>query len=232
MTRTAKRHSISNEIFDHFFTNTFTSEERWDYIEEFFLGATNEELFEQFPEYDDRNHVDIIKYIVDNVKHVEHKKVDTRSGGSLGSFPPREGKQYFKENLLTIDDRTMKIEKWINADPVSFDIARRKFKLKLNKDMYEILMSKLRVHHREYYKDAMGLNLPIVFKGYEGKVPALIPYSNDPVGFYKWWKKAENAEMVTLSKTEIIKLLVKVYQMEPGALLQKHKRMIISLSRS
>ena len=232
LTRTAKRHSISNEIFDHFFTNTFTSKERWDYIEEFFLGATNEELFEQFPEYDDRNHVDIIKYIVDNVKHVEHKKVDTRNGGSLGSFPPREGKQYFKENLLTIDDRTMKIEKWINADPVSFDIARRKFKLKLNKDMYEILISKLRVHHREYYKDAMGLNLPIVFKGYEGKVPALIPYSNDPVGFYKWWKKAENAEMVTLSKTEIIKLLVKVYQMEPGVLLLKHKRMIITQSRS
>ena len=226
LTRTAKRHDISNEIFDHFFTNTFTSKERWDYIEEFFLGATNEELFEQFPEYDDRNHVDIIKYIVDNVEHVEHKKIDVPSGGSFGNFPPREGDQYFKENLLTIEDRTMSVEKWVNTDPVSFDIVRRKFKLKLTKEIYNVLMSKLRVHHHEYYKDAMGLNLPIEFKGYEGKVPALVPYSNDPVGFYKWWKKPENTDKVTLSKAETIKLLIKVYQMEPGVLLVKHKKII------
>ena len=226
LTRTAKRHEISNEIFDHFFTNTFTSKERWDYIEEFFLGATNEELFEQFPEYDDRNHVDIIEYIVDNVKHVEHQKVDAEDGGSLGGFPPREGEQYFKENLLTIEDRTMNVERWVNTDPVSFDLVRRKFKLKLTKEMFSILMSKLRVHHPEYYKDAMGLNLPIVFKGYEGTVPALVPYSNDPVGFYKWWKKPENAGKVTLSKSETIKLLIKVHEMAPGALLVKHLRMI------
>lgn len=226
LTRTVKRHEISNEIFDHFFTNTFTSKERWDYIEEFFLGATNEELFEQFPEYDDRNHVDIIKYIVNNVEHVEHKILDAQKCGSLGNFPPREGEQYFKENLLTIEDRTLSVEKWVNTDPVSFDMVRRKFKLKLTKEIYNVLMSKLCVHHHEYYKDAMGLNLPIAFKGYEGTVPALVPYSNDPVAFYKWWKKPENADFVTLSKAETIKLLVKVYQMEPGALLAKHKKMI------
>ena len=226
LTRTAKRHEISNEIFDHFFTNTFTSDERWDYIEEFFLGATNEELFEQFPEKDDRNHTDIIKYIVDNVKHIEHKKGESKKDGSLGDFPPREGDQYFKENLLTIEGRTMSVEKWVNADPVSFDMVRRKYHLKISKEIFQILMSKLRVNHREYYKDAVGLNMPIEFKGYQGKVPASIPYSNDPVGFYKWWKKAENADKLTMSKAETIRLLIKVYQMDPGALLSKHKKMI------
>lgn len=226
LTRTAKRHEISNEIFDHFFTNIFTSEERWNYIEEFFLGATNEELFEQFPENDDRNHVDIIKYITSNVEHIEHKKAETSKGGTLGNFPPRENEQYFKENLLTIEDRTMSVEKWVNTDPVSFDIVRRKYKFKLTKEVYTILMSKLRANHREYYKDAIGLNMPIEFKGYDGKVPASIPYSNDPVGFYKWWKKAENADKVTLSKGEIIRLIVKVHQMEPKVLLAKHLKMI------
>lgn len=226
LTRTAKRHEISNEIFDHFFTNTFTSDERWNYIEEFFLGATNEELFEQFPEKDDRNHTDIIKYIVDNVKHLEHKKVEAKKGGTLTNFPPRPEEQYFKESLLSIEDRTMSVEKWVNTDPVSFDMTRRKYRLKLTKEIYQVLMSKLRVNHREYYKDAVGLNMPIEFKGYPGTVLASIPYSNEPVAFYKWWKKPENADKVTLSKAEIIRLLVKVHQMEPNALLVKHLKMI------
>ena len=68
--------------------------------------------------------------------------------------------------------------------------------------------------------------MPIEFKGYESKVPALVPYSNDPVGFYKWWKKTENTDKVTLSKAETIKLLIKVYQMEPKVLLAKHVKMI------
>ena len=227
LTRTAKRHDISNEIFDHFFTNTLTSDERWNYIEEFFLGATNEELFEQFPENNDRNHVDIINYIVNNVMHIEHKKGEAKKGGSLGIFPPRGGEQYFKENLLTIDDRTMSVAKWVKTDPVSFDMVRRKYRFRLTKEVYFVLMSKLRANYREYYKDAIGLNMPIEFKGYPGTIPASIPYSNDPIGFYKWWKKPENADKITMSKAETIQLLVKVYQMEPRALLTKHKKMFV-----
>lgn len=73
----------------------------------------------------------------------------------------------------------------------------------------------------------MGLNLPIEFNGYEGLVPTVIPYTNNnPVAFYKWWRKAENSDKVILSKYETIKLLINVYQMEPNALLVKHKEMI------
>ena len=226
LTRTAKRHEISNEIFDHFFTNTYTSNERWDFIEEFFLGATNEELFEQFPEHDSRNHVDIIKYIVDNVEHVEHKKKDSHKGASVGVFPPREDGEYYNNNLLTIEDRTMSVTKWIIQDPVSFDVVRRKFNLKLTKDNYKVLISKLRANHYEYYKDSVGLKILISYQGYEGLIPAIIPYSNDPVGFYKWWKKDENTDKVILSKNELIQLLIKVHQIEPNALLAQHRIMI------
>lgn len=226
LTRTAKRHEISNEIFDHFFTNTFSSEERWDYIEEFFLGATNEELFEQFPAKDNRNHVDIISYISENIKAAEHSVKEVSEDGELQHFPPREDGQYFKQNLLTIEGRTLTISKWIITDPVSFDIVRRKYKIKIPKDDYAVLISKLRANHKEYYRDVLGLNIQIEFKGYTGKVPASIPYSTDPVAFYKWWKKAENTEKVTLSKMEQIRLFIKVHQMEPKALLVKHLKMI------
>ena len=131
LTRTIKRHDISNELFDHFFTNPFTSDERWDFIEDFFLGATNEELFEQFPKKNNRNHIDIIKYITNNIEHTEHKIAKIQKSNSLGDFPPREDGQYFDENLLTIEDRTMSIEKWIIADPVSLDMVRRKYRFKL-----------------------------------------------------------------------------------------------------
>ena len=120
----------------------------------------------------------------------------------------------------------MKTSEWITRDPVSFDKARRKFKLDVAKDLYAALLSKLRFQHPVYYRDMMGLKMQIEFKGYDGLVQASIPYSNDPVAFYKWWKKAENADKVTLSKAEQVRLFIKVDEMEPKALLKKHKEMI------
>lgn len=226
LARTVKKHDISNEIFDHFFTNPFTSEERWNYIESFFLGASNDELFESFPENDDRNHVDIIGYIIDNVEDIQHHQVDTDNNIYQENFPPREGGFYGKDNLLSIEGRTLTVEKWLTSDPVSFDIIRRKKGLKVPSEVYQVLMSKLRVSHQEYYRDSLGLNMPIEFKGYDEKVQARIPYANDPVAFYKWWKKPENNDKVTLSKAEQIRLFIKVYEQEPAALLVKHRKMI------
>lgn len=228
LNRTIKRHEISNEIFDYFFTNSLTNKDRWDFIEEFFLGATNEELFEQFPESANRNHVDIIKYIVDNAGRLEQERKEVvKNKESFTDFPPRKDGWYDRNNILTIENRTMTVGNWIITDPVSLDETCRKNNLRLSKSEFETLMIQLRRNHYEYYKEIMGLNLLIEYKGYEGRVPALVPYSNDPVGFYKWWSKKENAETVTLSKIDIYKLLIKVYEMAPSALLTKHKRLII-----
>ena len=227
LSRTARRHEISCEIFDHFFTSAFTSDQRWDYIEDFFLGATNEDLFEKYPETGERNHVDIVRYIVDNVEYVRHHGGEPGGDVAMAAFPPREGGKYFRENLLTIEGRTMDAEEWVNRDPVTFDRARRQYRLDIAKDLFSALMSKLRIRHPEYYKDMMGLKMPIEFKGYSGLIPASVPYSNDPVAFYKWWKKAENQEKVTLSKVDQVRLFIKVNEMEPKALLKRHREMVV-----
>ena len=226
LSRTKKRHKISNDIFDHFFTNTFSSDERWDYIEDFFLGATNDELFAKFPENDERNHVDIVEYITENIKSVDHDKKAAEEGVAVAEFPPRPDEFYSLDSLLTIEGRTLNMQQWILQDPVSFDIVRRKHDFHITKDDLKLLYSKLRVNHNIYYKEMMGLKMPIEFKGYPGTVPASIPYTSDLVGFYKWWKKPENTDKVILSKRDQIQLFVKVYQKEPSALLVKHKKMI------
>ena len=227
LTRTTKRHEISSEIFDHFFTNTFTSDERWNFIEDFFLGATNEELFEKYTESEDRNYTDIVKYIVDNIEYVKHERIEPEKGTGFGTFPPRKGEKYYKDNLLTIEGRTMQVIEWLNQDPVSLDMIRRKFKLSLESAVFNLLVSKILKNHPSYYKDMMGLNIQIEFKGYDGLIPASVPYTTTPVEFYKWWKKAENNDKVVLSKIDQIKLFIKVNQLEPKALLVKHKEMIM-----
>jgi ATP-dependent DNA helicase RecQ len=47
--KTMQRHNLSNLIFDHFFTNTFSNEERWDFIEDFFLGSEIDDLIIRYP---------------------------------------------------------------------------------------------------------------------------------------------------------------------------------------
>ena len=218
--RIRREHTISHALFDHFFTNTFTSDERWDFIEDFFLGATNEELFEKYPENAERNHVGIVKYIVDNIEHVEHQETDD------AAFPPKEDEFYLPESLLTIDGRTMQVTDWMNIDPVSLDKVRRKFNLRINKPAREYLLKQIRRYHNEYYIESMGLNIPIEFKGYSVPVAASIPYSSDPVAFYKWWKMRDNTNKVALSKKELLQLISTVYQKEPSALLAKHRKML------
>lgn len=226
LSRTTRRHEISNEIFDHFFTNTFSSEERWDYIEEFFLGATNEELFELFPENDTRNHVDIVNYIVNNADEIHHEQKDVTKAEVLGSFPVREGGVYTSENLLTIEGRTLPVQKWILEDPVSLDIVRRNHKIGFNKETYQLLMSKIRTGHADYYRELLGLNIRIEFKGFPGTVAASVPYTNDPVAFYKWWKKTENNKKVYMTNIEQIRLFIRVYEKDPSVLLVKHRKMV------
>lgn len=47
LTSTLQKHDISSQIFDHFFLNYFTNAERWDYIEDFFLGMDVDSLIKK-----------------------------------------------------------------------------------------------------------------------------------------------------------------------------------------
>jgi RecQ family ATP-dependent DNA helicase len=57
--KTLERHKLSNQIFDHFFLRSFSNNERWNFIEDFFLGADVDELLENY-KGGESNNVDII----------------------------------------------------------------------------------------------------------------------------------------------------------------------------
>jgi len=62
LTKTLERHSLSNQIFDHFFLRSFANSERWDFIEDFFLGSDVDSLLENY-KGGTANNIDIIEYL-------------------------------------------------------------------------------------------------------------------------------------------------------------------------
>lgn len=216
------RHKASCQIFEHFFTRYIENEERWNMIEDFFLGASTEELLTKYPGAPS-NRTDILKYMGGNIDLYNGPAPEVRNTESLQEFKIRPGGYYAPDNLLTLGQRTMKISKWMTEDPVLLHRNIVAHKIKIDKEHFKVLMSKLLANHKEYYRDVMGLRLIIDFPKY-GKVMANVPYSAEPVNFYKWWRS--NDEVVTLSKSEMLTLFMNVDKISPKALLKKHRKMI------
>lgn len=119
--------------------------------------------------------------------------------------------------------KTLKLGAWLNYDPVRIHKMIVKDKT-LQVDQIEIyapLMSKLRRADQEYYRRFMGLNVTIDFPGFDSDILAKIPFENDPVGFYKWWRKGKREGKVYLSKVNQYKLFQKVALMDPKIMLKK-----------
>lgn len=118
---------------------------------------------------------------------------------------------------------TLKMGVWLNVDPVRIHrlIVREKV---LQVDVFEVLnplVSKLRRADPVYYKRFMGLKLVIDYPGYGNGIQASIPFENDPVGFYKWWRKGKHEDKVYLSLANQIRLFQKVNMMDPKMILKK-----------
>ena len=142
-------------------------------------------------------------------------------------FPPDPEKVYLSTDELTLQTeegpKTLKIGVWLNEDPVRIHrmVVRDK---SLKVDQFEVftpLMSKLRRADMAYYKRIMGLDLTVEYPGYDTDIKARIPYENDPVGFYKWWRKGKREDVVYLSKANTFKLFQKVALMESKVMLKK-----------
>lgn len=142
--------------------------------------------------------------------------------------PLVEDKIYYSMDELTLYDedgaaRTMRLGAWLNYDPVRIHKLIIKEKV-LNVDTIEVLnplVSKLRRADPDYYKRFMGLQLIIDYPGYGNGILAKIPFENDPVGFYKWWRKGKHEDKVFLSLGNRIKLFQKVSMMDPKMILKK-----------
>ena len=215
------RHKISSEIFDHFFLKAFSNKDRWNFIEDFFLGEANDVLFSTYPG-GERNHIDIVNYVSERASsRAGATNQESQGDDSISTFTPRQGATYYNDSMLTIDGVTKKVSKWLKDDPVSLDKTIRAYDIRIQFDTYKVLQSRLENHHFEYFRDVKGLKLYIDFPGYDGRVIASVPYSLEPIKFYNWWRKNENK--VTMTNMELLRLLIRVNDQKPNALLKKHR---------
>ena len=147
-------------------------------------------------------------------------------------YPLETEKIYTSSDLLTLETeegpKTLKLGAWLNEDPVRIHkmIVREKT---LQVDSFEVLnplVSKLRKSDPDYYKKFMGLQLVIDYPGYSAGIKAKIPFENDPVGFYRWWRKGKHEEKVYLSLGYQVMLYQKVALMDPKVMLKKDLEMV------
>ncbi len=227
LSKTLERHHLSNQIFDHFFLRSFSNDERWDFVEDFFLGSDVDVLLDKH-RGGEANNLNIIEFLNNNSKPIKSEATDIDEKNNIHIFLPNPESFYNSANLLTIENelgpKTMKISEWLTADPVALDKVRKEFKLKIDSKMFEILVSKLKEYHFEYFKNSLGLNIRIEFKGFDFPVKANIPYTDKPVEFYKWW--CDNKEQVTMTFKEKLILFDKVYNLKPNFLKAEHRKTI------
>ena len=147
-------------------------------------------------------------------------------------FPLDPEKVYYSMDELTLDSedgpQTLRMGAWINVDPVRIHKMIIKEKV-LHVDQIEVmnpLTSKLRRADPDYYKRFMGLQLNIDYPGYSAGIKAKIPFENDPIGFYKWWRKGKHEDKVHLSLGNQIILFQKVSMMDPKLILKKDLELI------
>lgn len=217
------RYLSSTEIFEHFFTNYLSNDTRWDFIEDFFLGVSNDELLEQY-KGGTRNHIDIIEYLRNNAKQCETTTHYSLNYERVHNFPPKQGVTYYSNNYLTLEGKTHRLCEWMTNDPVLLHRIMVEIDFKIEYEYYKVLMNRLEQKFPLYYRDFMGLKMRIDFPGYDTKVQASVPYKDQPVKFYKWWKSNKNT--IYLSTKEKIMLFFEVERIKPGTLNQAHLKMI------
>lgn len=227
LSKTLERHHLSNQIFDHFFLRSFSNDERWDFIEDFFLGSDVDVLLDNH-KGGEANNLNIIEFLNNNTTPIKSEITDLDDKNNIHIFLPNSESFYNSSNLLTIVNeectRTMKISEWLTEDPVTFDKIRKEYKLKIHSKIFEILVSKLKAYHFEYFKNSLGLNMRIDFKGFEFPVMASIPYKDKPVEFYKWW--CENKDQVSMTFQEKLILFDKIFNLKPNLLKAEHRKII------
>jgi RecQ family ATP-dependent DNA helicase len=227
LSKTLERHHLSNQIFDHFFLRSFSNDERWDFVEDFFLGSDVDVLLDKH-KGGEANNLNIVDFLKNNSTPIKSEATDLDEKNNIHIFLPNSESFYNSSNLLTIENeqgpKTMKISEWLTSDPVALDKVRKEFKLKIDSKIFEILISKLKAYHFEYFKNSLGLNMKIEFKGYDFPVKASILCMDKPVEFYKWW--CDNKDQVNMTFQEKLILFDKVYNLKPNLLKAEHRKTI------
>jgi len=227
LSKTLDRHHLSNQIFDHFFLRSFSNSERWDFIEDFFLGMDIDILLDKY-KGGESNNLNVVEYLEKNAQALNSPVTRDESRTNIHIFHPKKDQFYRSADLLTIESaegfETKNVSEWLTDNPVLFDMTRKKHDMKIDKTVFEILVSRLRANHVDYFKKSLGLNFRIEFKGYPGLVKAIVPFKDQPLSFYKWW--TENPDEIYMDFRSKIELINKVYSINPKVLTSEHRKII------
>lgn len=222
-----ERHKISCEFFKKFFGKYYTNGDRWNMIEDFFLGKSNDEIFYKYQVKKDVDVVDVIEHLKENKDklNVCEATVSENKEGISDSLPRlQRGRTYNFTDNLTINNEKNTIDGWIRNSPEILHKYIKNNGISIGKREYKTLMSKLEHNCFDYYRDIMGLNLIIKFNENDEPIQARIFYQSEPVKFYKWWRNNQNK--VHMESHELIALFGSVYDKDKRALLKKHKEML------
>ncbi len=260
--QTKQRHKISHKIFEYFFLTNLTNEQRWDFIEEFFLGEDAEKLMQNYRSISNpasfnnalierikgfyniqnpNNNINLSQEVAVN-KYEEEKAKKKKQKVRYNKNADKQGESFSKskqlnnpkrlceddifEWVINGEKKIMKASQWIKHYPIEFYEALHKQKIFFCQ--YEILINRIRNNFPNEYKKIKGLKIKIPWGRNNELVEAKVPYKNDPVKFYKWWKRSENTNKVFLSTKEKLELFNKVNLEEPSILLKKHKSFLES----
>ena len=217
--RTKEKHKVSSEIMNYFFTHAYSNEERWNFIEDFFLGENNEELIRRYPGREIKR-VDVVEVL--KGKKVQKIDVSTVKGMTASgmTYPPRSG-TYNPKDHLTLEvvgqPVTYTIQGWIDNDPLTLHKAVKDRVIYVHAgSVYHRLMNVIEKDYPEYYTRLLGLRKTLKILGHREPAMAEVIMRKDPVKFYKWW--VSHRSEVHIPLRDLVWLLDKVEKEEPGAI--------------
>lgn len=226
--KTHEKHKVSTEIMEWFFTRQFTNQQRWDFIEDFFLGENNEELFRKYPGSGEIPTFDVTSVLAEVKAYVSDEKDQKASTVKSLEYPPRAGK-YLPKDHLTIEvngeNVTKTISDWIEDAPLSlYPLISKKVIYVDSALVYKRLMHRIEDNFPEAYNKILGMHRIINFPGVKDPIAAAAAAALNPVKFYRWWCKNRTAVYIPIG--DKVKLFDKVYSMNPDALLGQDKKLI------
>lgn len=226
--KTLEKHTVSTEIMNHFFTRSFSNKERWNFIEDFFLGENNEELIRKYPGQDIKR-IDVIKELSKKKVQIVSKGISAGAVNAEMLYPPRPGK-YTQKDHLTLEVEggkvTHTIKEWISLDPITLHGAIKNKLIYVDSTfVYKPLMNAIEKDFPEYYTKLLGVRKLITIPGYKESIMAEVVINENPIKFYKWW--CTNRAEVYLPLAEKIKLFDRIKSTSPSTLQQKDLKFLM-----
>jgi hypothetical protein len=219
-----RRHHVSVDIFKHFFLRDLSDDERWNFVEDYFLGKEVDELLEHFPGRDPEPVSDVVALLPQRVTKPAPVAAPAPKKGGFMSFPPMPARKYSGKDLLTLnvgnDPVTKTITQWIKDNPILLAEARDAYRLRLDSESYRVLESIVNADP-DYTRRKKGFEHLVKITDSGELKPARSHFMGAPLKFYRWY--CDHSKELALSTKDKIELFETVFNRDRSALLAKHK---------